>query len=247
LDLATNVLVVTSDEELTGRLKADERESISFRFARNAYEASMVVESFLPAFAVVDREILGSDSGLVRSLARDRRLPGLKIVLAVTPGTRGRGTGEDWPFIVNAIEKPFGAAEIAGVVDGFPVETLTAAEIAGLSQPGKRSRTVTEDSVGTLAASLSEDGFLKTMADWDPAMAAELAELHGIGKLTHDHWRVIEFVQHYYRTYGTGPPVIRVHKETGLSAAEICRLFPCGMVKGAYRLAGLPHPPGCAG
>ncbi|NIM52696.1 MAG: TusE/DsrC/DsvC family sulfur relay protein [Gemmatimonadales bacterium] len=91
-----------------------------------------------------------------------------------------------------------------------------------------------------------DDGFLKTMASWNRATAASLAEEHDIGPLTDEHWKVIEFVQQYYETYGTGPPVVKVHQETGLSSSDICRLFPCGMVKGAYRLAGLPRPPGCA-
>jgi TusE/DsrC/DsvC family sulfur relay protein len=97
-----------------------------------------------------------------------------------------------------------------------------------------------------LEASSDDDGFLKTMASWNRGMAETLAELHDIGELTDEHWRVIEFVQEYYATYGSGPPVVKVHKETGLSSDDICRLFPCGMVKGAYRLAGLPRPPGCA-
>jgi tRNA 2-thiouridine synthesizing protein E len=83
------------------------------------------------------------------------------------------------------------------------------------------------------------------MADWNRAEAQRLAIEHGVGELTDDHWKVIEFVQTYYRTYGLGPPVVRVHQETGLTSAEICDLFPCGMVKGAYRLSGLPRPPGC--
>ena len=95
-------------------------------------------------------------------------------------------------------------------------------------------------------ASRDADGFLKTMASWDRSMAEDLAEEHEIGPLTDEHWKVIEFVQEYYETYGKGPPVIKVHKETGLTSTDICRLFPCGMVKGAYRLAGLPRPPGCA-
>ncbi|MBI4677125.1 MAG: TusE/DsrC/DsvC family sulfur relay protein [Elusimicrobia bacterium] len=93
---------------------------------------------------------------------------------------------------------------------------------------------------------LDNDGFLKTMSEWDRAKAEELAREHNIGPLTEDHWRVIEYTQWYYKTYGTGPSVVKVHKETGLKRADICRLFPCGMVKGAYRLAGLPRPPGCA-
>jgi len=93
---------------------------------------------------------------------------------------------------------------------------------------------------------LGPNGFLKTMADWDRAEAQRLAVDHGVGQLTDDHWKVIEFLQGYYRTHGVGPPVVRVHKETGLSSKDICDLFPCGMVKGAYRLSGLPRPPGCS-
>jgi tRNA 2-thiouridine synthesizing protein E len=91
------------------------------------------------------------------------------------------------------------------------------------------------------------DGFLKVMSDWNRSMVEELAEKHDIGPLTGDHWKVIEYVKGYYETYGTGPPVVRIGKITGLSSKEICRLFPCGTVKGAYRLAGLPRPAGCAG
>ena len=248
LNLPTNVLVVTSDRELIARLEAGASEDIVLRFAHNAYEASMVVQDFLPAFAVVDQEnIEGSDDGLVRELARDRRLPGLKIVLALAPGAAAPGTVGGWPSIVAAIEKPFPVARIADVIAGFPVAALAADELAVLSQPGRKRTPMTRDAVNALTASQSEDGFLKDMADWDPAMAEALADIHGIGELTRDHWKVIEFVQYYYRTYGRGPPVIRIHKETGLSAADICKLFPCGMVRGAYRLAGLPRPPGCAG
>jgi tRNA 2-thiouridine synthesizing protein E len=98
----------------------------------------------------------------------------------------------------------------------------------------------------TAEPDLGPNGFLKTMADWDRSQAQKLAIEHGVGDLTEDHWRVIEYVQEYYRTYGSGPPVVKVHKETGLTSADICRLFPCGMVKGAYRLSGLPRPPGCS-
>ena len=98
-----------------------------------------------------------------------------------------------------------------------------------------------------MEASSDEDGFLTTMASWNRGMAEALAVEHEIGELTDDHWKVIEYVQDYYATYGQGPPVVKVHKVTGLKSEDICKLFPCGMVKGAYRLAGLPRPPGCAG
>ncbi|NQT38277.1 MAG: TusE/DsrC/DsvC family sulfur relay protein [Planctomycetes bacterium] len=90
-----------------------------------------------------------------------------------------------------------------------------------------------------------EDGFLKTVSAWNRAMAQSLAEKNDIGPLSESHWSVIEFVKNYYRTNNTGPPVVKICKATGLSRAEVCDLFPCGVVRGAYRLAGLPRPPGC--
>jgi TusE/DsrC/DsvC family sulfur relay protein len=97
-----------------------------------------------------------------------------------------------------------------------------------------------------LAPDLGPNGFLRTLEEWNRTEAQRLAIEHGVGQLTDDHWKVIEFVQGYYRAHGLGPPVVKVHEETGLSSAEICELFPCGMVKGAYRLSGLPRPPGCS-
>ena len=94
-------------------------------------------------------------------------------------------------------------------------------------------------------SSFDEDGFLKVMSEWNRSMVEELAAKHDIGPLTDEHWQVIEYVKDYYQTYGTGPPVVKIGKTTGLHAKEICQLFPCGVVKGAYRLAGLPRPPGC--
>ena len=41
--------------------------------------------------------------------------------------------------------------------------------------------------------------------------------------------------------------LVKIHKATGLHAKDICKLFPCGLVRGAYRLAGLPRPAGCIG
>ncbi|MCJ7628460.1 MAG: hypothetical protein MUO50_08745, partial [Longimicrobiales bacterium] len=85
--LPTNVLIVSSDPELLERLGGHEDEKIVLQFARNAYEASAAVETFLPAFAVVDLETTAArENGLLESLCRDPRLPGLKTVVAVDRG-----------------------------------------------------------------------------------------------------------------------------------------------------------------
>jgi tRNA 2-thiouridine synthesizing protein E len=115
----------------------------------------------------------------------------------------------------------------------------------GLCGRGEKEVTMSENQADAPVSNLDEDGFLKAMSGWSKAMALVLAERNEIGPLSDDHWKVIEFVKSYYETYGTGPPVVKICKATGLSRAEICKLFPCGVVRGAYRLAGLPRPSGC--
>ena len=102
-----------------------------------------------------------------------------------------------------------------------------------------------EEQAQSPGAELDEDGFLQTLSKWSRAKAEELAEKNDIGPLTENHWKIIEFVKTYFEEHGTGPAVVKIGKTTGMSREEICRLFPCGVVRGAYRLAGLPRPPGC--
>jgi len=89
------------------------------------------------------------------------------------------------------------------------------------------------------------DGFLREMSLWSREVAEELARKNDIGPLTEDHWRVIEFVKDYYAETGEGPPIVRICRATGFSSRYVCQMFPCGVAKGAYRLAGLPRPHGC--
>ena len=90
-----------------------------------------------------------------------------------------------------------------------------------------------------------EGGFLRTVSSWNRSMAEKLAKENDIGPLTEAHWKIIEFIKDYYEINASSPPVVRICKATGMSRDEVCDLFPCGVVRGAYRLAGLPRPPGC--
>ena len=101
-------------------------ESIVLRCARNAYEASAAGETFLPAFAVVDLEFTAArENGLLESLARDPRLPGLKTVAAVRRGrSKRKGALNGSSFIAGRIEKPFDLAQIQAVIVSFPVECV---------------------------------------------------------------------------------------------------------------------------
>jgi tRNA 2-thiouridine synthesizing protein E len=92
---------------------------------------------------------------------------------------------------------------------------------------------------------LDDDGFLHSNDDWSREVARELAALNDIGPLTDNHWKILEYVRGYYAEHNEGPPIVKIAKATGLTSKCICTLFPCGVAKGAYRLAGLPRPTGC--
>ena len=125
---ATNVLVITSDNELVGDLGVGD-DTLALRFARNAYEASAMICTFRAAFVVVDQEVIAnSQSDLLDCLIADPRLPGVRIILGVP---KGRGARIRAPFekgVVSTIEKPFGQDRIAEVVNWFPVEPVPVAD-----------------------------------------------------------------------------------------------------------------------
>ena len=122
--LPTNVLVITPDETLLKRLAAEEVHGITLRLARNAYEASAIVESFQAAFVVIDEELSPvGEPRLLESLSTDPRLPGVKIVLGVhgsAADARSRAEGNDVAYAV--IEKPFGMRRIEALVESYPIE-----------------------------------------------------------------------------------------------------------------------------
>jgi tRNA 2-thiouridine synthesizing protein E len=91
------------------------------------------------------------------------------------------------------------------------------------------------------------EGFFTDKDFWSVEAAENLAKAHEIveADLTEDHWKVIYFVKEYYEKFSRGPSILKVVKGTDISLNKICDLFPCGLVKGAYKLAGLPRPPGC--
>jgi tRNA 2-thiouridine synthesizing protein E len=91
----------------------------------------------------------------------------------------------------------------------------------------------------------NEDGFLQEMSTWSREVAEELARRNDLGPLIADHWTIIEFVRDYYLEHGVGPSIVKIAKATGFGSGYICHLFPCGVARGAYRLAGLPRPYGC--
>ncbi len=248
LGMPTRVLVVSTDQSLIQRLQSRALPNLKLRFAGCAYEASAIAQSFPPAFAVVDAKSFPiEDGGLMENLARDSRLPGLKIILAIPGDSDPKHAHQPNGHVAaHVIDRSFGLDQINAVVESYPVELGNHDELAalGLNLEGE-STMVAQKHGSLLETEVNDDGFLNDLARWDRSAAEELAVEHNIGPLTEDHWKVIDFVQQHYQTYGRGPEVVKIHKVTGLTTTDICKLFPCGMVKGAYRLAGLPRPPGC--
>jgi tRNA 2-thiouridine synthesizing protein E len=85
-----------------------------------------------------------------------------------------------------------------------------------------------------------EYGYLVIPEDWSERLAAQIAEEDGVGLLTEEHWRVLNYVRDKFFRLGALPNMRRICRETALSRAEIYDLF--GGCLSAWRIAGLPNP-----
>ena len=95
--------------------------------------------------------------------------------------------------------------------------------------------------VGARAGTLfDEDGYLLDHALWSQELGRTIAAEEGIGPLTADHWRVIEFIRAKFFAVGALPNVRLVCRGTSLSKAEVYNLFGGCLV--IWRIAGLPNP-----
>ncbi len=92
---------------------------------------------------------------------------------------------------------------------------------------------------------IDEDGFLQNFEDWTEEWVDYVKEYEGIKELTDEHWKVINFLQDYYKKNGIAPMVRILSKVTGFKLKKIYELFPSGPGKGACKMAGLPKPTGC--
>lgn len=93
----------------------------------------------------------------------------------------------------------------------------------------------------SLLPEIDEDGFLKKEETWTKDIAQLMASDVVHGDLTEDHWRVINYMRHYYSEFRTIPPVRKLSRDTGISLRELKELFPDRVTKDACRLAGIPQ------
>ena len=95
------------------------------------------------------------------------------------------------------------------------------------------------------AVARTAEGFLERAADWDRALAVELAAEAGVGTLTDRHWLVLDYMRNTFLAKGEGPTIRTLGKESGVEIKELYQLFPKGPAKLAARIAGIPKPHGC--
>ena len=89
--MSTQVLFISSDEELVNRIEWSGDDSITLRFARNGYEASALIQDFRPEVAIIDLEGLPDQGfGLLDSIAADPRIPHIRVILAGPSGIHGQ-------------------------------------------------------------------------------------------------------------------------------------------------------------
>lgn len=96
-----------------------------------------------------------------------------------------------------------------------------------------------------------KEGFLRSLEDWNEAVADELAAADQI-TLTDEHWEVIRLVRQYYADYRVFPAnrilVSRMKDALGASKGSsiyLMSLFTGKPAKVIARISGLPKPPNC--
>ena len=88
------------------------------------------------------------------------------------------------------------------------------------------------------------EGFLTDPAEWDEALATELARLIGL-TLTPVHWTVLRFLRADFAEAGETATLRRTSTRTGIPVKTLFSLFPQKPAKKMAYVAGLPKPRGC--
>ncbi len=95
------------------------------------------------------------------------------------------------------------------------------------------------------------EGFLCHVADWNEAIAEQIAALENIVLLP-THWELIVFMREYYQRFKHLPNLRVFVKAVACSLGNekgnsryLHHLFPNSPLKCLCKIAGLPKPPSC--
>ena len=102
-----------------------------------------------------------------------------------------------------------------------------------------------------MSLEITDQGFLVKYADWNEAVAKQLA-WHNQIDLSAEHWEIILFIRGYYLQFKHLPNARVFTKAVAKKLGEekgtsryLLKLFPDGPLTYAGKLAGLPKPPTC--
>lgn len=88
------------------------------------------------------------------------------------------------------------------------------------------------------------EGYLADASAWNAALAAALAEQHGLA-LTDGHMAVLEAARGHAASAGSAPNVRKLTQVAGISTRDLYALFPDRPGSTVARIAGLKKPVGC--
>ena len=96
-----------------------------------------------------------------------------------------------------------------------------------------------------------QDGYLKTLNDWNRPLAEALAQAEGI-ELSEKHWEILDLVRNFYTEYQLAPTmralVNYTKRELGAEKGQsiyLQQLFPPNPALMSCKIAGLPRPANC--
>ena len=93
---------------------------------------------------------------------------------------------------------------------------------------------------GVTAAPLDEEGFVAERKLWNRALAQQLADSHGLGRLGPTQWLIIDFVRDKYFRLGALPPMRNMCRKLGVDREAVKKSF--GSCRQLWQIAGLPNP-----
>lgn len=98
---------------------------------------------------------------------------------------------------------------------------------------------------------LDKEGYLRELADWNEAVAEELARQEEIS-LGPAHWEIINLLRRFHQRHGVSPAtralITLVKRELGPDKGRsvyLMKLFRGSPAKTASKIAGLPRPDNC--
>ena len=96
-----------------------------------------------------------------------------------------------------------------------------------------------------ISVNVDDDGFLSNPEDWSEEIASLLAKEEKILLLTVEHWKVIHFLRDFNKEFGITPMIRKICNETEFNLKKIYELFPSGVARCAFKIAGLTKHPEC--